>query len=100
MLDLLCPEGVLFIMRDKHGNESIDYSAPGEVDLPMVVIVDQDSYSAAEFFAVALQEFGKAEIVGTGTYGKGYSQVTKDLGDGTALNLSTNASISHRRGGA
>jgi carboxyl-terminal processing protease len=90
MLDLLCPEGVLFIMRDKHGNESIDYSAPGEVDLPMVVIVDQDSYSAAEFFAVALQEFGKAEIVGTGTYGKGYSQVTKDLGDGTALNLSTN----------
>jgi len=90
MLDLLCPEGVLFTMRDKHGNESVDYSAPGEVDLPMVVIVNQDSYSAAEFFAVALQEYGKAEIIGTGTSGKGYSQVTKDLGDGTAINLSTN----------
>jgi len=90
MLDILCPEGVLFTMRDKHGNESVDYSAPGEVDLPMVVIVDQDSYSAAEFFAAALQEYGKAVIVGTGTSGKGYSQVTKDLGDGTAINLSTN----------
>jgi carboxyl-terminal processing protease len=90
MLDLLCPEGVLFKMRDKQGNESVDYSSAGEVDLPMVVIVNQDSYSAAEFFAVALQEYGKAQIVGTGTTGKGYSQVTKDLGDGTAINLSTN----------
>ena len=90
MLDLLCPEGVLFTMRDKHGSESVDYSAPGEINLPMVVIVNQDSYSAAEFFAAALQEYGKAQIVGTGTSGKGFSQVTKDLGDGSAINLSTN----------
>lgn len=90
MLDLLCPEGVLFTMRDKNGNVSVDYSAPGEVSLPMVVIVDQNSYSAAEFFAAALQEYGKAEIVGTGTFGKGYSQITLELGDGSAINLSTN----------
>ena len=74
MLDLLCPEGVLFTMRDKNGNVTVDYSAPGEIPLPMAVIVDENSYSAAEFFAAALQEYGKAEIVGTGTFGKGYSQ--------------------------
>lgn len=90
MLDLLCPEGVLFRMRDKRGNEQVDYSSPGEVNLPMAVIVNENSYSAAEFFAVALQEYDKADIVGTGTSGKGYSQVTKELGDGSAINLSTN----------
>jgi carboxyl-terminal processing protease len=90
MLDLLCPEGVLFTMRDKNGVESIDYSAPGQVDLPMVVIIDENSYSAAEFFAAALREYDKAEIVGTSTFGKGYSQITLELGDGSAINLSTN----------
>jgi C-terminal processing protease CtpA/Prc len=39
-----------------------------------VVIVDKYSYSAAEFFAAALQEYGKAEIVGEATTGKGYAQ--------------------------
>lgn len=90
MLDLLCPEGVLFTMRDKNGNVTVDYSAPGEIPLPMAVIVDENSYSAAEFFAAALQEYGKAEIVGTGTFGKGYSQDTLELGDGSAIKLSTN----------
>jgi len=89
MLDLLCPEGVLFTMRDKNGNVSVDYSAPGEISLPMAVIIDNNSYSAAEFFAAALQEYGKAEIVGTATTGKGYSQDTFELGDGSALKLST-----------
>ncbi len=90
MLDILCPEGVLFKMRDKHGAEVVDRSDANEVNLPMVVIVNENSYSAAEFFAVALQEYDKADIIGTGTSGKGYSQVTKALGDGTAINLSTN----------
>ncbi len=88
MLDMLCPEGILFQMRDKHGSEQIDYSDAEEVDLPMVVLVNEDSYSAAEFFAAALQEYGKAYIVGTNTSGKGYSQVTIELGDGSAMNLS------------
>lgn len=90
MLDLLCPEGVLFTMRDKKGEVSIDYSAPSEVVLPMAVIVDENSYSAAEFFAAVLREYDKAEIVGTKTFGKGYSQITLELGDGSAIKLSTN----------
>ncbi len=89
MLDLLCPEGKLFIMRDKQGNESVDYSdAEHEVDLPMVVIVNENTYSAAEFFGAALREYGKAMIVGVETSGKGYAQQTRTLGDGSAMNIS------------
>jgi len=90
ILDILCPEGNLITMRDKRGNELVDYSDAEEINLPMAVIVNEDSYSAAEFFAAALSEYGKAKIVGTGTSGKGYSQVTIELGDGSAINLSTN----------
>lgn len=90
MLDKLCPEGVLFTMRDVKGNESVDYSDASEIELPMIVLVNQDSYSAAEFFAVALQEYGKAIVIGTGTSGKGYSQQTRKLGDGSAMNISVN----------
>jgi carboxyl-terminal processing protease len=56
----------------------------------MVVIVNEDSYSAAEFFAAALQEYGKAQIIGTQTFGKGYSQIGIEVGDGSLINLSTN----------
>ncbi len=94
MLDLLCSDdmydGVIFTMKDKYGNETVDKVTEGGIDLPMTVIVNENSYSAAEFFAAALQEYGKADIVGTGTSGKGYSQVTKELGDGSAINISTN----------
>ena len=54
----------------------------------MAVLINQDSYSAAEFFAAALSEYGVAETFGTQTCGKGYFQVTKPLSDGSAINLS------------
>ncbi|MDL2273273.1 S41 family peptidase [Oscillospiraceae bacterium OttesenSCG-928-G22] len=90
MLDMLCPEGILFISRDNTGAEEVDRSDANEIDLPMVVITNESSISAAEFFAAALKEFGKAKIVGTPTNGKGYSQVSVPLDDGSGLILSTN----------
>jgi len=51
--------------------------------------VNADSYSAAEFFAVALQEYGAATVVGEQTSGKGYFQQTFLLEDGSAVALST-----------
>ena len=52
------------------------------------VLVNQDSYSAAEFFAAALQEYGWATVVGTKTCGKGNFQTAFTLSDGSMLNLS------------
>ena len=54
----------------------------------MAVLVNEDSYSAAELFAAALQEYGWAKVVGTPTTGKGYFQTTYQLSDGSAINLS------------
>ncbi|MCQ2418816.1 MAG: S41 family peptidase [Clostridia bacterium] len=88
LLDYLLPEGKLFISEDYEGKQSIDYSDEKCIDLPMAVLVNEDSYSAAEFFAAALQEYGVAKIYGTQTCGKGYFQTTFQLSDGSAVAVS------------
>ena len=69
VLDYLLPEGVLFRSVDYDGTEEVDYSDSACVEMPMAVLVNLDSYSAAEFFAAALQEYGWATVVGEKTYG-------------------------------
>ena len=54
----------------------------------MAVLVNESSYSAAEFFAAALQEYGAGIVVGEKTVGKGYFQTTYRLSDGSAVALS------------
>lgn len=88
LLDYLLPEGVLFRSVDYAGEEEIDESDAACVELPMAVLVNNESYSAAEFFAAALQEYDAAEIVGTQTYGKGNFQSTFPLSDGSAIAIS------------
>ncbi len=56
---------------------------------PMVVLVDQNSASASEIVAAALQENGRAKILGVPTYGKGSVQTFLDLADGSGLKLTT-----------
>lgn len=87
-LDALLPEGKIMTLRTKAGKETVYESDKNEVDLPMAVLVNADSISAAEFFAAALQEYGKAMVVGEQTIGKGYSQQNYELSDGSALHLS------------
>ena len=91
MLDFLLPEGPIFITRDKAGNEEVTWSDASCVDLPMAVLVNANTYSAAEFFAAELQEWGVALIVGEPTSGKGYSQQTFALPHGGAMAISTGA---------
>ena len=90
MLDPLLPEGTIMTLRAKDGTEKVYSSDAEALDLPMAVLVNADSISAAEFFAAALQEYGKAIVVGEQTIGKGYSQRTYPLSDGSALRLSDN----------
>ena len=88
VLDYLLPEGVLFQSEDYSGKKETDMSDASFVDLPMMVLVNSESYSAAEFFAAALKDYGAAEIVGQHTVGKGYFQITTQLQDGSAVGLS------------
>lgn len=88
VLDYLLPEGPLFRSVDYRGKEVVEYSDEKHLDIPMAVIVNLSSYSAAEFFAAALEEYDAAITVGEKTFGKGYFQTTFPLSDGSAVNLS------------
>ena len=88
LLDFLLPEGDLFRMVSYRGQESVDRSDPEFLNIPMAVLVNSGSYSAAEFFAAALQEYEAAVIVGQQTTGKGFYQNTFQFTDGSAAAIS------------
>lgn len=88
LLDYLLPEGPLFRSEDYTGAVQVDESDADHLDIPMAVLVNASSYSAAEFFAAALSEYEAAIVVGEQTTGKGHFQVTYELQDKSAVNLS------------
>ena len=97
LLDYLLPGVDIFVSVDKSGEETVVTSNNVCLDMDMCVLVNADSYSAAEFFAAALQEYGWATIVGEHTTGKGRSQQTFELSDGSALHLSTAKYLTPKR---
>lgn len=88
LLDYLLPEGKLFVSKDYTGKESTDWSDDKCLRMPMAVLINGNSYSAAEFFAAALEEYEWATVVGDPTTGKGNFQVTFQLSDGSGVGLS------------
>lgn len=88
ILDYLLPEGVVFQQQPRWGRGSAYQSDAACVDLPVVTLVNGDTYSAAELLAAELKEFQGSPVVGTPTSGKGYSQITFPLLNGGGLGLS------------
>ena len=91
ILDYLLPEGPVFTHKPRWWFKSVYVSDENCVDLPMAVLVNQHSYSAAELLAAQLRESVDAPIVGERTSGKGYSQLTFPLANGGGAGLSTAA---------
>ena len=113
MMSYVLPDGLLFYDEDKNGNGTkfvsedgivwkISYTSENdetskqefledthELDIPMVVLVNENSASAAEAFTSALRDFDWASVVGTTTFGKGIVQTLIPLGDGSAVKLTT-----------
>lgn len=89
LLDYLLPEGPIFCSGTRLGPKKTVKSDADCIDLPMAVLINEDSYSAAELFAAQLRESVNAPLIGQPTYGKGYSQQTFWLPGGRGLNLST-----------
>lgn len=89
ILDYLLPEGPVFTQKPRWWFRSVYRSDADCIDLPMVVLVDRNTYSAAELLAAQLRETKGAPIVGELTSGKGYSQVTFPLANGGGAGLST-----------
>ena len=89
VLDYILPEGDLFRSVNYKGDERLETSDEKCIQgIPMAVLVNGESYSAAEFFAAALREYDYALVVGEPTVGKGYFQQTTRLRDGSAVGLS------------
>ena len=88
LLDYLLPRGTIFHTIDYSGAEEIVTSDDACVALPMAVLVNSNSYSAAEYFACAIQQFEAGKVIGEKTCGKGYYQTGLELSDGSCVNLS------------
>ena len=88
LLDYLLPEGTVFHTLNYAGEEEIVTSDASFVDMPMACLVNASSYSAAEYFACCIQEYGMGQVIGEKTCGKGYYQVGLQLSDGSCVNLS------------
>lgn len=84
--DKLLPTGKIVYTVDKNGKEEAMYSDSNFIDVPIVVLVNENSASASEILAAALKDYG-ATIVGTTTYGKGLVQEFKSLRDGTYVKV-------------
>ena len=82
----MCPDCTHCI--DYLGNEEVATSDESCLEMPMAVLINGDSYSAAEFFAAALEEYDWAITVGEPTVGKGKFQTVFELNDGSAVGLS------------
>lgn len=83
----LLPKGLVFYMEDKNG-ERTEYPCKGaDFDLPLVVLVNEYSASAAEILSGAIKDAGIGRLVGKKTFGKGIVQNVIPLEDGSAIKL-------------
>ena len=88
MLDYILPEGMIVYTEDKYGNrEEFKGTDKDVLELPMAVLINGNSASAAEIFAAAMQDYDAATLVGTTSFGKGIVQTILPLTDGTAVKI-------------
>lgn len=87
MLDQILPEGLVVYTEDKYGSRS-DYKSDAEcMNIPMAVLINENSASASEIFAGAIKDYKYGTLIGTTTFGKGIVQSIIPLEDGSALKV-------------
>lgn len=88
MLDQILPEGVIVSVKDKNGTaEEYTSDAETKLNVPLTVLINENSASASEIFAGAVKDYGVGTLVGMTTFGKGIVQTIFSLRDGTGIKL-------------
>ncbi len=85
--DTLLPEGVIVSTKDKNGREESISSDARQIEIPLVVLVNENSASASEVLSGAIKDYKTGTIVGETTFGKGIVQRIFPIGDGTAVKM-------------
>ena len=81
---------LLLYTEDKWGKGKDWYAKDGhEVDLPIIILMNQNSASASELFAGTMQDYDRAWVFGTLSYGKGIVQTVRSFPDGSAVEFTT-----------
>ena len=89
ILDFLLQEGPIVHIIGAASEREVYTSDASEIDLPMVVLANGSTASAAELFTSALKDYEKAQVIGTLTYGKGCGQEGFYLSDGSVLYITS-----------
>lgn len=91
MLDDILPKGLLVYTQDRNGKkETYNSTDKKHLDVPLAVLVNNESASASEIFAGAIKDRKAGTLIGTTTYGKGVVQTIRTMRDGSAFKLTTN----------
>jgi carboxyl-terminal processing protease len=83
----LLPKGVVTYTEDTGGTKKYYNSSESELNLPMVLLVNENSASASEVLCGAVKDMGKGVLVGERTFGKGIVQNLYELSDGSAIKV-------------
>ena len=97
LLDYLLPAGPLFFTADREGHKEESRSDSMCIQLPMVVLLNSETYAEAEVFAACMQEYQWATLFGEATTGSTRAQETIELSDGSAIRLSTKSYLTPNR---
>lgn len=85
--DSIVPEGTVVYSEDKYGKKNYYNSDADHIDIPLVIIMNENSASASEVLAGAVRDHNIGEIVGEQSYGKGVVQSLHPVGDGSAIKI-------------
>jgi len=88
----ILPEGLIVYTEDRQGKR-VEYTCDGknELMIPLTVLVDQATASAAEILAGAIQDYQKGTVIGQQTFGKGIVQQIVNMSDNTAVKLTVSS---------
>jgi len=84
---LIVPKGLIVYTEDKNGKKDEEYSTGEGIDIPLVMLVNENSASASEVLAGAVKDRKCGTLVGKKTYGKGVVQGWFRINDGTSIKL-------------